>query len=171
MVRLLGKRKQRLIITVVLVVVVFGVALTWRQESLAAHKYPRQAVYEDSNLLVRGVVLSIEKNYVCYGLGFQGWFGYSSYHSFRYYILLNITEVVWSSADLSEISGSLWSNTFREGGIIGIGYDSEYDLLEVDVGQTVECKDYYFPITDTPCSHIITVMPTVTDSFLKPRTN
>jgi hypothetical protein len=162
MVRQLGKRKWLLIIAVVLVAVVLAAGVMWQQELVASHMYPRQALHENSNLSVKGIVLSIEENYARQG------YGYTAYHYFRYYIRLNITEVVWLSDDLSEVLGSSWNGTSSEGRIIGIGY--EYDAPEVEVGQNVECRGYYVSVTDTPYSYIITVAPTVSESFLKPQT-
>ncbi|MCL2359319.1 MAG: hypothetical protein FWC74_06140 [Candidatus Bathyarchaeota archaeon] len=90
------------------------------------------------------------------------------YHYFRYYICLSITEVVWSSDTLSYTFGSSWNDTSSPVQIIGIGYDYETDLSEVEVGQTIECTGHYRLYTETPYSNIITVMPTVTGSSLIP---
>ncbi|MCL2432055.1 hypothetical protein [Candidatus Bathycorpusculum sp.] len=111
---------------------------------------------------MRGSVISIEKNYANHGMGLY------FYHYFRYYICLSITEVVWSSDTLSYTFGSSWNDTSSPVQIIGIGYDYETDLSEVEVGQTIECTGHYRLYTETPYSNIITVMPTVTGSSLIP---
>jgi hypothetical protein len=52
------------------------------------------------------------------------------------------------------------------GGNIGIGYDN-LDSIQFAVGQTVECKGYYVAHTDTPYSYIITVSPSISESYLE----
>jgi hypothetical protein len=148
-----GKRKWYLAIAVAVVAVSAAVlARVFNQESIDEHMYPQDTIHEDSNVSVRGIVTSIEQNYR------SGGFGFDCYHIFRFYIRLNITEVVWTSMDSAAI---------RNRDIIGIGYDN-LDDPQLSIGQIVECKGYYLPLTDSPYSFQITVAPSISESYLEP---
>ena len=126
------------------------------QDVVSRHMYPQDAFHEDSNLAVRGVVTSIERNYKAWG-----W----DYHIYRFYFQLNITEVVWVSDDFW---GSAENGTVYGESKIGIGYDNP-DSPQLSVGQTVECKGAYVGVTDLPYSFKLTVSPSINGSYLKPQ--
>jgi len=157
----LGKRKGFLLITIAIIAVLaVGLGLVINQELISQHMYPRDTIHENSNLCIRGVVTSIEENHKSQGLAI------SSYHIFRFYIQLNITEIVWIKDDLADwIVFSTYNNTINDRNSIGIGYDN-LDDLQLFIGQLVECKGYYLPVTDTPNSFIITVAPSISQSYL-----
>ena len=120
--------------------------------------YPQDALHEDSNLTVRGIVTSIEENYTAWGRG---------YHIYRFYIQLNITEIVWIKEDLAGwIEYSTDNNTTNGWNSICIGYDN-LDNPYLVIGQIVECKGHYISVADLPGSFKITVAPSVNDSCLK----
>ncbi len=154
---LLGKRRWYLVIAVAVIVVSAVVlARVINQESTSEHMYPQDAIYENSNVTVRGIVASIEQNYESSGLGFD------CYHIFRSYIRLNVTEVVWVGGDVA--GSSLFSAGSRN--IVGIGYDN-LDNLQFSVGQVVECRGFYLPLLDSPYSSMITVAPSVSGSYVE----
>jgi hypothetical protein len=116
--------------------------------------YPQDAIYENSNVTVQGVVVSVEPNHKSLGLGSD------SYHIFRSYIRLNITKVVWIDAQVA--GSSVFSD--GDGNIVGIGYDNSDDS-QFSVGQAVECRGYYRSLLDSPFSSMITVAPSVSGSY------
>jgi hypothetical protein len=145
-------RKRYLLITVaataVLAVVLAFVVNQW---SVSQHMYPQDAIRESSNLAVRGLVASIEENHKSPGMVI------GSYHMFRFYIQLSITQVVWIKEN---------SSFSHAGDTIRIGYDN-LDYPQLSIGQNVECKGYYLSATYSPYSFIITVAPSVSESYLK----
>ena len=148
----LGKRKGFLLITIAIIAVLaVGLGLVINQELISQHMYPRDTIHENSNLCIRGVVTSIEENHKSQGLAIN------SYHIFRFYIQLNITEIVWISEDSAAI---------KDRNSIGIGYDN-LDNPQLSIGQIVECKGYYRPVTDSPYSFKITVAPSISESYLE----
>ena len=149
----LGKRKWYLAIAVAVIAVsVVVLALVINQDTISKHMYPQDALHGNSNLHVRGVVTSIEENYKSCGQ--------IDYHIFRFYIRLNITEVVWVSEDIG---------TFGKGmNTIGIGYDN-LDNPQLSIGQIVECKGYFLFIFDSPFGGKITVAPSISESYLEPQ--
>ena len=155
-------RKRFLVITVAVIAVSAVVlALVINQELISKHMYPYDAIHEDSNLSVRGIATSIEENHKSQGMTID------SYHIFRLYIQLNITEIVWTKHDLAGMIFSTDNDTINGWDIIGIGYDYP-DNPQLFIGQTIECKGYYLSVTDTPYSFKITVAPSINGSYLKP---
>ena len=151
-------RKQFLIIAfAAIAVLAIVMAFAINHEIVTKHTYPQDAFHEDSNLAVRGIIISIEQNYKAWG-----W----DYHIYHYYIQLNITEIVWVSNDFS---GPVENGTVYERSTIGIGYDNP-DNPQVKIGQIVECKGCYVGVTDLPSSFKITVSPSINGSYLKPLT-
>ncbi len=149
---LLGKRRWYLVLAVVTVSVVI-VAAVVNHELVAEHMYPEDAIYEDSNVTLRGIVTSFERNYKSQG--------YMDYHIFRFFIVLNITEVVWVGG---YGAGSVFSDGSRT--VIGVGYDY-LDDPQFSVGQVVECRGFYLPILESPHSYMITVAPSVSGSYVE----
>ena len=126
--------------------------------------YPQDALHEDSNLTVKGVVISIEENYKAWG------FGPNSYHIYRFYITINITEIVWAGGYLEDYFPESEGFSFADRTLNGwnstvIGYDN-LDTPNLQIGQTIECKGYYISVTDTPGSFKITVSPSINGSYL-----
>ncbi len=171
----LGNRKRFLVIAVVAIIAVLVVvsAFVINQALIEAqintHKYPQDAIQKDSNLSVKGIVTSIEENHESQG------FMVGNYHIFRFYIQLNITEIVWFGGDMeyylsenvSDSNRFSVENKMLNGfNAVGIGYDN-LDDLNLQIGQVVECKGYYVAHTDTPYSFIITVSPIISESYLK----
>lgn len=155
----LGKRNVFLVVAVAIVAIIV-LAYAINQELVSEHMYPRDTIHENSNLWIRGTVASIEENHKSQGLAIN------NYHIFRFYVQLNITEIVWISNDLADwIAFSAGNNTINNQSSIGIGYDNPNDL-QLLIGQTVECKGYYLPVTDTPYSFIIIVAPRVNGSYM-----
>lgn len=153
-------RRNGLFVVAIAVAAIIVLAYVINQELISEHMYPRDTIHEDSNLWIRGTVTSIEENHKSQGLAIN------SYHIFRFYIQLNITEIVWIDNDLADlIVFSTENNTINNRNSIGIGYDNLNDL-QLLIGQTVECKGYYLPVTDTPYSFIITVAPSVNGSYM-----
>jgi hypothetical protein len=149
-----GKRKWYLAIVVAVIAVSAVVlALVINQELISKHMYPQDTIHENSNVSVRGIVTSIEQSYKSYG------FGVDCYHIFRFYIRLNITEIVWTSMDSAAI---------KDRNTIGIGYDN-LDNPQLSIGQIVEGKGYYLPLLDSPYSSQITVAPSISESYLEPQ--
>jgi hypothetical protein len=97
-------------IAVIAVVLAYAV----NQWSVSQHMYPQDAIHESSNLAVRGVVTSVEENHKSSGMAV------GSYHIFRFYIQLNITQVVWIDENSSDVSVSVVS----VGDMISVGYDN-----------------------------------------------
>lgn len=158
-------RKQFLIVTIALMAVlvaVFAVSIhLLNQAENNSHMYPQSSFNETANLSVKGVVTSIEENHKseAYIAG--------SYHTFRLYIQLNITEVKWVADDYAKyIHISTENNTLMGWDTIYVGYDN-LDNPQLVIGQAVECKGYYEPRTDSPYSFKITVSPSISESYLK----
>jgi hypothetical protein len=147
----LGKPKWYLAIAVAVIAVsVVVLALINNQDTMSKHMYPQDAIHGNSNLHVRGVVTSIEENYKSDGM--------IDYHIFRFYIRLNITEVVWISEDMGTFKGTT----------IGIGYDN-LDNPQLSIGQIVECKGYFMLAMGSPYVGKITVAPSISESYLEPQ--
>lgn len=158
-----GKRKWYLAIAVAAIAASIALALVINQQLINKHMYPQDTLQEDSNLSVRGVITSIEENHRSQGMSIN------NYHIFRFYIKLNITEIVWITEDLAySVDFSTGDNTIYDRNSICIGYDNS-DTPQLSIGQTVECRGYYRPATDTPYSFIITVAPTISESYLEPQ--
>jgi hypothetical protein len=81
------KRQFWIIITMLVGLVVAG-AFFLNHELVVKYMYPHDALYRDANLAVRGMVSSVERNYVTRGLVA------SNYHIYRVFIRLNMTEVL-----------------------------------------------------------------------------
>lgn len=158
----LGKRKWSLVIAVAVIAVSIVLALVINEQLINKHMYPQDSIQENSNLSVRGVITSIEENHRSQGMLIY------DYHIFRFYIQLNITEIVWITEDLAHsIDFSTENNTINDRNSISIGYDNS-DKPQLSIGQTVECRGYYLPATDTPYSFKITVAPTISESYFEP---
>ena len=112
------------------------------------------------NLSIRGVINSIEENHKA-----EGW---SAYHVYRYYIKVNISEVVWVGDDLSNWFSDGGKEVLSVGKIVEIGYDY-LDKPQFAVGQMIECKGFYKAVTDTPQSLRITIAPNISESYLNPQ--
>ncbi len=154
------RKRFSLIAIAIIAVLVIVLTLVINQELISKHMYPQDAIHEDSNLSIRDIITSIEENYKAYG-----W----DYHIFRFYIQLNITEIVWIKDDLAGwIEYSTDNNTINDWNSIGVGYDN-LDNPQLFIGQTVECKGYYLSVTDLPYSFKITVAPSISESYLKPQ--
>ena len=149
-------RRGLLIAIAILAVGVVILAFLVNQELFAKHMYPQDTINEDSNLTVRGTVTSIEENHKSSGMAV------GSYHIFRFYIKLNITQVVWIDENSPDVSVSVVS----VGNTISVGYDN-VDNPQFSLGQNVECKGFYFGATDSPYSFILTVSPSVNESYMK----
>jgi len=157
-----GKRKWLILITAIVLAVVLPLASF--QLLISSHMYPQDAIQAISNLSVEGTITSIENNHRIDGL-MAG-----SYHIFQSYIRLNITGVLWIDDDLADwVTVDYENNTVNGWETIGIGYDN-LDNIQLAVGQTVECKGYYVAHTDTPYSYIITVSPSISESYLEKQT-
>jgi hypothetical protein len=159
----LEKRKWLALITAVVLAVVLPLA--GFHLLVSSHMYPQDTIQDSSNLAVEGVIISVEDNYRIDG------FMAGSYHIFHAYIRLSITGVVWVDDDLTDwITVDYENNTVNGWSTIGIGYDNP-DKPQLTVGQTVECKGYYVPHTDTPYSYIIIVSLSISESYLKTQTD
>jgi hypothetical protein len=139
-------------IAVIAVVLAYAV----NQWSVSQHMYPQDAIHESSNIAVKGIVTSAEENHKSSGMAV------GNYHIFRYYIQLNITQVVWIDENSPDVSASV----VNVGDTIGVGYDN-LDNPQFILGQNVECKGYYFGATDSIYSFIITVSPSISQSYVK----
>ena len=90
-----------------------------------------------------------------------------SYHIFRYYMQVNISEVIWVGDDLAHwINGTYPDAPLSVGHIVEVGYDYP-DKPQIVVGQIVECKGFYLAVTDSPQSLILTIAPAISESYLK----
>jgi len=153
------RRSLLLIAIAIIAVFVVLVAFSINQDFLVRFVYPPYNLNEDSNLTVKGTVTSIEEDYMSRGMV------YSNYHIFRYFINLNITEVVWTSEDW--LNALIVGDTaFRENSI-SVGYDYP-DSPNVAVGQQVECSGFFLGATDLCYSFILAVSPDISKSFLTP---
>ena len=159
----MGKRKWLIFVTAIVLAVVLPLA--GFQLLVSSHMYPQDAIQASSNLAVKGGIISVENNYKIEG------FMAGSYHIFNSYIRLNITDIMWVDDDLADwITVNYENSTLNGWGTISIGYDN-LDSPQLTVGQTLECKGYYVPHTDTPYSYIITVSPSISESYLKTQTD
>ena len=149
---LVGKRRWYLVAATIVVMSVVIVAAVVNYELVAEHMYPQDAIYENSNVTLRGVVTSVERNYKS--------LGFADYHIFRFLIGLNVTEVVW----VGEHGGGALSDA--SGYVVSIGYDN-LDNPQLSVGQVVECRGYYDAILESPYSRMITVAPSVSGSYIE----
>src|SRR5665648_211921 len=153
-----NKEKKRLLIGSVVVLSVLVLALAaFQVPRFIEGMYPQEAIRpDDSNLTIRGTINSVEENHKAEGMG--------SYHVYRYYIKVNISEIVWIGDDLVN-----WNTDFGrkpDGGLLTVGNKMTigYDYLDkpqIAVGQMIECKGYYAKYTDTPQSLVITVAPAI----------
>lgn len=154
-------RKQSLIILVAIVVgLVVAGAFFLNQELVVKHMYPQDALHRDANLAVRGIVASVEQNHVTRGLVA------TNYHIWRFFVRLNITEVLWTSEEY--LNSSVGGCVVFGSNIICVGYDY-LDEPELALGQEIECKGFYLGVTDTSYSFVLTVAPSINGSYLKPR--
>jgi hypothetical protein len=123
--------------------------------------YPQDSFKAKSNLSVKGVVTFIEESHRT-----QGMFP-NNYHFYHFYYSLNIREIMWVDDLLANWTAINYvNNTVNGWSIIGVGYDN-LDNPQVALGQTVDIKGYYTPYTDTSSSFIITVSPSINESYLK----
>ncbi|MCW4046100.1 MAG: hypothetical protein NWE99_00845 [Candidatus Bathyarchaeota archaeon] len=153
-----AKRKWLLAIVAVALSVV-ALTLIAYQVLILSHMYPQDALHADSNLSLKGVVTSIEVNRRVDGM--------NGYHIFRFYYRVNITQIVWVKDSLSGwVTVSYENCTLNGWNSIGVGYDCP-DKPELAIGQTIECKGYYGPVTDSPYSFQLTIAPTINGSYLK----
>lgn len=159
---LVGKRRWYLVLAVALVAVLVVVLVrVVDYELVGEHMYPEDTIHETSNVTVQGVVVSVEQNHKSYG------FGIDLYHIFRFYIQLNITEVVWVGEDLADSSFfSIENDTIGGRNKVGIGYDN-LDDPQISLGRVIECKGYYLLATESPYSSKITVAPSISGSYVK----
>ena len=116
---------------------------------------------DDSNLLIKGVINSVEENHKAEGMGV--------YHIFPYYIRVNISEVVWVENDLSKWISTSGIELLNVGKIVEIGYDCQ-DNPQLAIGQMIESKGFYQKVTDNPQSLIITIAPNISGSYFKQQT-
>lgn len=158
-------RKRFLVITVAVIGILAVVsAFAVNQFLINQHMYPQDAIHEDSNLAIKGIVISIEQNHESQGMLI------TSYHTFRLCIQLNITKVMWIADDHTEyLHVSTENNTVMGWDTLYVGYDNLDNPLLV-IGQAVECKGYYEPRTDSPYSFKLTVSPSISESYLKQQT-
>jgi hypothetical protein len=150
--------KIRLLLIAVAIIAVLAVVITFvvNRDMISNHMYPKDALRENSNLSVRGRITSIEQNHKTQGMVI------GSYHIFRFFIQLNITQVVWTNESYLVSD----NNTVFGSNSISIGYDN-LDSSQFMIGQEVECKGFYFGATDSPYSFILTIAPSVSESYLK----
>jgi hypothetical protein len=158
-----GQQKWLLLIVVVLLAVVLTYAVSTNLKPLYAQADIRP---EDSNLSIKGVVSSVEESHRA-----EGW---SVYHVYRYYLTVNISEIVWIEDDLANWNTDFGRNPdgllLTVGKNITIGYDY-LDDPQITVGQIIECKGYYASYTDTPESIKLTIAPAISESYLLTASN
>jgi hypothetical protein len=149
-----GKRKWLLLFVVAL----FAIVLTL---AVSMFIYPQVDIRPDnSNLSIKGLVNSVQDNYKA-----EGW---STYHEYRYYLKVNISEVVWEGDDLSNWVSNGGKEVISVRKIVEVGYDFP-DKPLIAVGQIIECKGDYTPITELPESLKLTISPAISESYLKPQ--
>ncbi|MGB9915655.1 MAG: hypothetical protein ACPLOC_08965 [Candidatus Bathyarchaeales archaeon] len=152
-------RKQSwFIIAAVAAGLVVAVAFFLNQELVVKHMYPQDALHRDANLAVRGIVTSVEQNHATSGLVA------TNYHIWRFFVRLNITEVLWTSEEY--LNSSVGGCVVFGSNSICVGYDY-LDELELAAGQKIECKGFYLGVTDTAYSFVLTVSPSINGSYLK----
>jgi hypothetical protein len=151
----LGKNKLILTVAILAVASIVGTLVI---ASYFEDHYSQIATYQQtSNLQVKGVVTSIQTDHTSQGL--------NGYHTFRYYITVHITEVVWVQQDLASwITSS--NTTINRSNTITVGYDNP-DNPQLAVGQSIECKGHYVPHTDSPFSYKNNRRPNVSGSYSK----
>ena len=151
-------RKGLLIAIAILASALIVLSFLINQELIVNHTYPQDTINESSNLTVRGIVTSILQNHRTQGMVL------SNYHIFRWYFQLNITEAVWTSEEY--LNSSIGGDTVFGSNTIGVGYDYS-DNPQLKIGQEIECKGFYLGVTDTSFSFVLTVSPSVSESYLK----
>ena len=149
----IGKRKWLLLIVVSIFALVLTLAISMAVKPIYSQIEIRP---DESNLSIKGVVNSVEENYKS-----EGW---SAYHVYRYYLKVNISEIVWIEDDLASWNSD--SELLTVGENIAIGYDY-LDKPQIAVGQMIECKGYYTQVTELPESIILTIAPAISESYLK----
>jgi hypothetical protein len=124
-----------------------------------ASRYPEVDIEpDDSNLAIRGLVLSVEENHRS-----EGW---AAYHVYRYYFSVNVSEVLWADSDMADyINGTYGESPLSVGHIVYVGYDA--DQASFAAGQTIECKGFYLAVTEHPQSSKLTIAPAITGSYLR----
>ena len=152
---------RRPLFVAIVIIAAFAVliAFSLNQEFIIRFMYPPATLQEDSNLILKGKIISIEQNYVSRGML------YTNYHIFRYFIGLNITEVVWTNEDY--LNSSIVGDTVFWDNMTSVGYDY-VDNPNLAVGQEIECKGFYLGVTDLCFSFILTVGPSINESYLRP---
>ena len=151
-------KKGLLIAIAIFALALLALAFLINQELFVNHMYPQDTISESSNLTVRGKVTSIQQNHRTQGMAL------SNYHLFRWYFQLNITEAVWTSEEY--LNSSIGDDTVFGSNTIGVGYDYS-DNPQLEIGQEIECKGFYLGVTDTSFSFVLTVSPSVSESYLK----
>jgi hypothetical protein len=158
---MLVKKKWLILPGVILAVIVIPLGLL--QFFFYGHMYPQDALHTESNLAIKGVIASIEENKVSQGMT------PNSYHIYRYYLSVNITEITWADKFISETYGFSYENKTLNsfsGNMTYIGFDG-FEAPNFTVGQEIECKGYYVPVTDSPYSFKLSIAPSITGSYLK----
>ncbi len=157
-----------IIIIVLAIIIAFVVnqqLIRLNQEETAtqfnAHRYPQSSFTETSNLQIKAVITEVSENYTTQGMML------GNYHIYRYFLRVNITEIVWISQDYAKFMRvSIENKTIFDWNTISVGYDN-LDNPQFLVGQNVECKGFYEPTTDSSWSLILTISPSITESYLK----
>jgi hypothetical protein len=157
-----NKEKKRLLIGSVVLLSFLVLALAaFQVPKFIEGMYPHEAIRtDDSNLSIRGIINSIEENHKAQGMG--------SYHIFRYYMKVNISETTWAKEDLASWINASYPSPLDVSHIVEVGYDYP-DISQIVVGQTIECKGFYLRVTDSPQSAILTIAPAIGESYLKPQ--
>ena len=153
------RRRLLLIAVAIIAVSATVVIIAVNQDLTISHMYPEDALHEASNLSLRGIVSSIEQNHKTQGMII------GSYHIFRFFIQVNITEVVWTSEGFLVSSDD--NDTVLGSKSINVGYASLEDP-QLALGEKIECKGFYFGATDSPYSYVLTIAPSVNGSYLNP---
>ena len=153
--------RRRVLLVAIATVAMLAVASAFALDyELSRHMYPQDALHQPSNLDLKGVVHSVEERYISHG------FAPNSYHIFRWFITLNITEILWAGEDY--LNSSIVGDTFYWNTKISVGYDY-LDKPQISIGQEIECRGFYLGVTDLPYSSILTVAPSVNGCYLKPQ--
>jgi hypothetical protein len=153
-----AKSRKLLLFAVVLLVLVIGLEVIGILNYLEGLHPQTPINQDDSNLLIKGEVASVSENHRSEGMG--------SYHIYRYFISVNISEVVWAGDDLESWINDYGKEFISVGKTVGIGYD-DIEEAQLFIGQTLEIKGHYEPRTDSPQSLIITVASAINGSYLK----
>jgi hypothetical protein len=155
------KKKWLILLGIILAVTIIPLGLL--QLFFFGHMYPQNALHNESNLAIKGVITSIEENKVSQGMT------PNSYHIYRYYLSVNITEITMADKFISETNGFSYENKTLNsfsGNMTYIGFDG-FEAPNFTVGQAIECKGYYVPVTDSPYSFKLSIAPSITGSYLK----